>query len=176
MIRKHAAHLSSWTFGNTEAEEALLRSCMSWMGRAGVIVQLLAHSSSHHEGTSFPAICNAWSENTFTHLWGSSEHVHRFYSPLLSSGTFPESRSPALQPSPVSESPTWLLWWTLRITFRTLNPAPLHNTVPLPISLRPRCALTWPQWASSRVLYNTEHSRLNKSGDLTIDRIRIMER
>lgn len=57
----------------------------------------------------------------------------------------------------------WLLILTSRTQPRTLNQASLHSTVaPLiyhsSTLLYPPSALTWPHLASSRVLYNTEHS------------------
>lgn len=57
----------------------------------------------------------------------------------------------------------WLLILTSRTQPRTLNQPSLHSTVAPPIChssplLYPPSALTWPRLASSRVVYNTEHS------------------
>lgn len=148
---------------------------MSWWEKLGIL-SISVYSCFHHECVLLLAICTAWSENIFTDLWGSSELVHLFDSAFFLVGLFHTFSSSlffcplaiacfsVIHLTGMTDFKNWLLLiLTSRTQPRTLNQASLHSTVAPPIYhfstlLYPPSALTWPHLASSRVLYNTEHS------------------
>ena len=122
---------ASWTFGKTEALEALLRSFMTGRPRVTVCPGSLP----------FPAWEGFVTCDPHSHLWGSAWFC-LLDSALFSSGTS-SSLFSHLQQSPVSRLSIWLPSWTLRIelfqtlTLRTqpgtLNQPSLLSTLPSPL-------------------------------------------